>query len=150
MSGNGDPGVTADTGTSSGYSPPPDPPTVTALDTTSTIEPIDATDMTTVRHYTTWEGRAGITQSGAINPSRGTGLVYVTEPSQVEGLTTPEEIGNRLGISPEKGVTYYEFQYPSEKLVNLPLTSGGAIQFGIREPVVLVDVGGIWWPLVEV
>jgi len=112
-------------------------------------ESTDASELKTVRHYTTWEGRAGITRTGGINPSRDTGLVYVTEPSQVEGLTTPEEIANRLGISSEKGVTYYEFQYPSEKLVDLPLTSGGAIQFGIKEPVVLVDVGGIWWPVVE-
>ena len=103
--------------------------------------------MTEVRHYTTVEGRAGIIQSGQINPSRETGLVYVTEPSQVEGLKTPQEIANRLGISPEKGVTYYEFQYPSDRLVDLPRTSPGgcAVQFGIRDPVIVAEVGGTWW-----
>jgi len=110
--------------------------------------PGGSADLATVRHYTSWEGRAGISQAGEINPSDADGFVYVTQRSQVEGLTTSEEIANRLGLaSPDRGATYYEFQYPSDQLVDLGLTSGGARQWGIRGPVRLRDVGGVWWPL---
>ena len=37
VTGDGEPGVTGDTG-GSGYSPPPDPPTITVSDTTPTID----------------------------------------------------------------------------------------------------------------
>lgn len=90
-------------------------------------------ETTTVMHFTSDAGVAGITESGGMLRS-GT---YVTTPSQVPGGSSSAAVENILEIGPGKGANSVTFETPTSNLTvpeNGPTTSGGAQQFQLKQP----------------
>lgn len=92
-----------------------------------------ATEVTTVVHYTSDAGVAGITESGGVLRS-GT---YVTTPGEIPAGASSGTVEQLLEIGPGKGTNSVTFQTPSSNLVtptNGSTTSGGAVQFQLKNP----------------
>jgi RHS repeat-associated protein len=90
-------------------------------------------ESTSVMHFTSDAGVAGITESGALRAG-----TYVTTPSEIPAGATSSQVESLLEIGPGKGSNSVTFETPSSNLVvpeNGTTTSGGAQQFQLKEPV---------------
>ena len=97
----------------------------------------DAT--TTVRHYTDSMGVTGITRSGSLDAG-----TFVTLPSQIPTRAGHLQIENLLEIAPGRGGNYIDIAVPQSNLkipFNGPTTSGGALQFQLKESVPIGPTG---------
>jgi len=103
------------------------------VDLTSTVRAASVIESTTVMHFTSDAGVAGITDSGGLLRT-GT---YVTAPGEIPAGATSTQIENLLEIGPGKGQNSITFETPTSNLTvpeNGPSTSGGAQQFQLKQP----------------
>ncbi|HET9283984.1 MAG TPA: RHS repeat-associated core domain-containing protein [Candidatus Angelobacter sp.] len=106
---------------------------VAIVDLTATVRAASVIDTTTVIHFTSDAGVAGITDSGGLLRS-GT---YVTTPGEIPANATSTQVENLLEIGPGKGQNSVTFETPTSNLTvpeNGPTTSGGAQQFQLKQP----------------
>jgi hypothetical protein len=92
-----------------------------------------AVETTTVMHFTSDAGVAGITDSGGLLRA-GT---YVTTPGEIPAGTSSAGVESLLEIGPGKGTNSVTFETPNSNLTvpeNGPTTSGGAQQFQLKQP----------------
>ena len=114
-------------------------PVVAGLSQIGTVSST-VTDVTTVVHYTSDTGMAGITESGGVLRS-GT---YVTTPGEIPAGASSSTVEHLLEIGPGKGTNSVTFQTPSSNLVtpaNGSTTSGGAVQFQLQNPTQINPAG---------
>ena len=86
----------------------------------------------TVVHFTSAEGAAAIEESGALRANS-----FVTTPEAVAGRTAGE-VENLLELQPGRGAMNATLRVPADALkvpVSGPLTSGGAPQFQLTQPI---------------
>lgn len=106
---------------------------VAIVDLTSTVRAASVIETTTVTHFTSDAGAAGILESGGLLRT-GT---YVTTPGEIPSGATSTQVENLLEIGPGKGQNSVTFETPTSNLKvreNGPTTSGGSQQFQLRQP----------------